>query len=443
MSHPTTVPPLAKPATWAAPRVQNAWCMYDWANSVYSLVITTTVFPIYFAAVAKGQVGTDGLLRFAGLELPPAALFSYTLSAAFLLVALINPALSGIADAAGRRLTFMKRFCYLGALACMGLAAFTEADFALGPALFFLATVGFCGSLVFYNAYLPQLAAPADRDRLSARGFSYGYVGSVLLQVLVLVPILMPDAFGITAGIGSRLAFLATGLWWVGFAQIPFARLPQDAPSHMPLSRAVRHGWRVVLGTLNRIRKRPLLLGFLVAYLFYNMGVQTIMYLATLFGTEELHLTDAQLIPTLLALQLLAIGGAMGTARLSERVGPLPVLAGLLLLWMGICGAAYFITTPMQFYGLAGGVGLMMGGVQSLSRSTWARFLPAGSETRATSYFSFFDLADKVSIVGGTFVYGAIHQATGSMRASALALGLCFAVGLVLLLRVRRYAAAA
>ena len=423
--------------TPAERRVQNAWCMYDWANSVYSLVITTTVFPIYFSAIGK-EVSQEGLLHFAGLDLPAGTLFSYTLSAAFLTVALINPALSGIADAAGRRLAFLKRFCWLGALACMGLAVFTAEEFWVGPVFFFLATIGFCGSLVFYNAYLPQLAAPEERDDLSARGFSYGYVGSVILQVLVLIPILMPDLFGTTTGTATRIAFVATGFWWLGFAQIPFRRLPQDERSRMPVARAVRHGFRVVLGTWNRIRKRPLLAGFLTAYLFYNMGVQTIMYLATLFGTEELHLTDAQLIPTLLVLQLLAIGGAIGTARLSDKVGPIPVLTGLLLLWLGISVTAYFVYTATQFYVLAGAVGLMMGGVQSLSRSTWARFLPAGSETRATSYFSFFDLADKISIVAGTFVYGAVQQATGSMRSSALALGVFFAIGVVLLQLIRR-----
>jgi UMF1 family MFS transporter len=206
----------------------------------------------------------------------------------------------------------------------------------------------------------------------------------------------------------------------------------------MPVGRAVRHGFRVVAGTFNRIKARPLLLGFLAAYLFYNMGVQTIMYLATLFGTEELHLTDAQLIPTLLALQVLAIGGATGTARLSEQRGPIPVLTGLLLLWVGICVLAYYISTPLHFYILAGAVGLMMGGVQSLSRSTWARFVPVGSETRAASYFSFFDLVDKVSIVAGTLVYGLVHTATGSMRLSALTLALCFAIGIGLLQRIRR-----
>jgi UMF1 family MFS transporter len=417
--------------------MQNAWCMYDWANSVYSLVITTTVFPIYFSAVGK-EASHEGLFDVLGMEIPVAALFSYTLSAAFLTVAIINPALSGIADAAGRRLTFMKRFCWLGALACMGLALFTPEDFFVGPLFFFLATVGFSGSLVFYNAYLPQLAPPTERDRLSARGFSYGYVGSVLLQVLVLVPILMPESFGTTTGTATRAAFVVTGLWWLGFAQVPFARLPQDARSYMPLGRAVRHGFRVTIGTFNRINNRPLLLGFLLAYVFYNMGVQTIMYLATLFGTEELHLTSAELIPTLLLLQILAIGGALLMARASEKAGPVRVLTLLLVLWMGICVLAYFITTAAEFYILAGAVGLMMGGVQSLSRSTWARFLPVGSETRATSYFSFFDLADKISVVGGTLVYGVVQQLTGSMRASALALGVFFAVGIVLLQRITR-----
>jgi MFS transporter, UMF1 family len=294
---------------------------------------------------------------------------------------------------------------------------------------------------VFYNAYLPQLALPPERDRLSAKGFSYGYVGSVLLQILVLIPILKPEIFGTTVGTATRWAFVATGVWWLGFAQIPFKRLPQDSRSYMPLARAVRHGFRVVLGTWNRIRNRPLLLGFLAAYLFYNMGVQTVMYLATLFGTEELHLTDAQLIPTILALQILAIGGAMGTAWFSEKKGPMRVLSVLLILWMGICAGAYLISTAEEFYLLAGMVGLMMGGIQSLSRSTWARFLPVGSETRATSYFSFFDLVDKVSIVGGTLVYGLLHTLTGSMRGSALALGVSFALGLFLLQRVRPLAA--
>ena len=431
------VPLAANTAPGLLRRMQNAWCMYDWANSVYSLVITTTIFPIYFSAVAKDVAGPDKLVPFLGMRLPSGSLFSYILSAAFLTVALINPALSGVADVTGKRLTYMKRFCGLGALACMALAFFTSADFATGPLFFYLATIGFCGSLVFYNAYLPQLAAPEDRDRLSARGFSYGYIGSVLLQVIVLVPILGADMFGITAGLGSRMAFVAVGIWWLAFAQIPFSRLPQDTPNVMPIGRAARHGFRVVIGTLNRILRRPKLSGFLLAYLFFNMGVQTIMYLATIFGTDELHLTDAELIPTLLGLQLLAIFGATGTARASEKFGPISVITALLTVWLGISIGAYFVTTAVQFYALAGVVGLMMGGIQSLSRSTWARFLPAGSETRATSYFSFFDLTDKVSIVAGTFVYGLVQQMTGSMRMSSLALGVFFAIGIVLLQRVR------
>ena len=413
-------------------RKQRAWCFYDWANSVYSLVITSTIFPVYFAATTR-QANGSNLVSILGFELPSSSLFSYTVSASFLTVALLSPILSSLADSSGKRKFFWQLFCYLGAASCAGLFFFTESTLGLGLLFFYVATIGFCGSLVFYNAYLPDLAPANEQDALSAKGFAYGYVGSVLLQILCFIPLLKPEwVGGVSSGTAARFAFLATGLWWAGFAQIPFRILPEIKP----LTENKRSGFTALRHTFETVKALPRLSTYLLAFFFYNMGVQTIMYLATLFGSIELKLADEKLILTILLLQILAIAGALLTARLSAKIGNIPALRLLVCMWIGICVSAYFIQTEYQFYALASVVGLIMGGIQALSRSTWARWLPE-NEPNHTSFFSLLDFTDKISIVAGTFVFGLVQQVTGSMRLSALALAIFFLIGLVILLRLK------
>lgn len=420
------------------PTVTRAWCFYDWANSVYSLVITSTIFPIYFSAVSRKPDGST-LVQFLGFELDSAVLFTYAISAAFLIIAALSPFLTAIADYSGRKKLFLQLFCYLGALSCGGLYFFTADTFSVSVVLFVLATIGYSGSIVFYNAYLPEIATEDQYDRLSARGFSMGYIGSVLLLVFNLMMIMKPEWFGIApenSSLPPRIAFLSTGIWWVGFAQYTFHHLPGNVYQRKPKGSWVLNGFKELRKVLEQVRGLPMLKRFLLAYFFYNMGVQTVMYLAAIFGEVELRLPSEVLILTVLIIQLVAVAGAYGFARLSARYGNLRALIIAVIIWIGICVGAYFTYSEYQFYALAAVVGSVMGGIQSLSRSTYSKLIPATTIDHA-SYFSFYDVTEKVSIVLGTLAYGAIAQATGSMRYSVLALISFFALGLLFLFLVK------
>ncbi len=435
--HTTTTPASIKEKK----KVHRAWAMYDWANSAYNLVITSTIFPAYYTAITtireNGQIINDQV-SFFGFTVKNSALFDYALAAAYLIIALISPILSSIADYTGNKKLFMKFFCYLGALSCCGLYFFTSDTLEMSMILFVLAAIGFCGSFVFYNAYLPEIASPEEHDRLSARGFAYGYIGSVLLQIVCFVFVLMPDAFGITdSTFPPRLSFLLVGLWWIGWAQIPFARLPKGQPLYTKSpGNLLTNGFRELKKVWLQVKHMPTLKTYLAAFLFYSMGVQTVMLAATIFGSKELALPTEALIGTILIIQLVAIAGAFFMARLSEKLGNLRVLLGVVLIWIGVCIAAYYTTTASQFYILAAVVGLVMGGIQSLSRSTYAKMIPPTKDT--TSFFSFYDVTEKIAIVIGMFCFGYIDHIL-SMRHSIIALIVFFATGAVILyLAIRR-----
>jgi len=416
-------------------KVQSAWAMYDWANSVYSLVITSTIFPVYYNAVTQGLDGSD-LVSFFGWEVVNTVLYSYSISFSFLVIALLAPLLSGIADASGSKLNFMKFFVYLGSLSCAALFFFTGENLEFGILCSVLASIGFSGSIVFYNSYLPEIAKEEEFDLLSAKGFALGYIGSVILLVFNLLTIQHPEWFGMPAGsFAPRFSFLLTGLWWVGFAQIPFRVLPNNPYKKSISSDYLLKGYREVALVFRELRSIPVANQFLASFFFYSMGVQTVMYLAASFGDKELGLPGDQLILTVLIIQFVAIGGSYLFAFISRKVGNKASLMTMVLIWMGICIAAYFVNNVNQFYSLAFVVGLVMGGIQSLSRSTYAKLIPA-STTDHASFFSFFDMTEKVAIVLGTFTYGAIEQLTGSMRNSALFLVVFFVIGLVFLSRV-------
>ncbi|MEJ8755734.1 MFS transporter [Pontibacter sp. H259] len=421
------------------PKITNAWCFYDWANSVYSLVITSTIFPIYYSAVATNPDTKSTIVNFLGFELESSVLFSYAVSGAFLIIALLSPFLTAIADYSGRKKLFMQLFCYLGSLSCVGLYFFTRDTFTVSVMLFVLASIGFSGSIVFYNAYLPEIATEDQFDKLSARGFSMGYIGSVLLLIFNLGMILKPEWFGIAAdnkSLPPRIAFLTTGLWWFGFAQYSFYHLPNNVYNRKPQGSWILNGFKELQKVLNQVKQLPMLKRFLLAFFFYNMGVQTVMYVATIFGIEELHLEDSALILTILIIQLVAIGGAYAFAFLSGKYGNIRALIVAVLIWIGICIGAYFIRGEFDFYVLAAIVGSVMGGVQSLSRSTYSKLIPATTIDHA-SFFSFYDVTEKISIVLGTLAYGLVAQLTGSMRNSILALIIFFILGLIFLANVR------
>lgn len=418
-----------------SPRILTAWTMYDWANSVHALVIVSSIFPVYFSATALNASGGP-MIEFLGMTVRNSVLFSYTISAAFLFTALLSPICSAIADYSGQKKAFMKAFCYTGAISCSLLFFFTKETTTFAVICFWISLIGWSGSIVFYNAYLPDIATEDQYDRVSARGFSMGFLGSVLLMSVNLLVILKRDWFGnISEALASRIAFLTVGLWWIGFAQIPFSRLPDSS------KKATIQGGNYLLNGFTELRhvwaelqKQPLTKRFLLAFFVYSMAVQTVMYVATLFGTIELKLPDQSLIITVLVIQLVAIPGAYGFSWLSEQFGNTHALMMAVVVWIGVCVGAYLVQTESQFFALAVVVGLVMGGIQSLSRSTYAKLIPATTDT--ASYFSFYDVTEKLSIMLGTLVYGLIDQLTGSMRNSVLALLVLFVIGFMLLWRI-------
>jgi MFS transporter, UMF1 family len=417
-------------------KVQSAWAMYDWANSVYSLVITSTIFPVYFNSVTTTEEKGD-LISFFGFEIVNTVLYSYSISFSFLLIAFISPLLSGMADYGGKKLFFMKIFAYLGSLACVGLFFFDGDNLEWGIICAVLASIGYAGSIVFYNAFLPEIATENEYDFLSAKGFALGYIGSVILLLLNLLMIQSPSSFGLNdGGQAARWSFLITGIWWAGFSQIPFKYLPDNPYGKKVKNSLLLKGYQEIKKIYQLVRQTSIMKRFLAAFFFYSMGVQTVLYLAASFGDKELGMPGDQLILTVLIIQIVAIGGSYLFAYLSGMYGNKIALITLVFIWMLICGAAYYVESTYHFFVLAFFVGSVMGGIQSLSRSTYSKLIPSDTSDHA-SYFSFYDVTEKVAIVIGTFSYGVIEQLTGSMRNSSLALGLFFMVGLGFLLLVK------
>ena len=411
----------------ASNKVINGWAMYDWANSVYNLVITTTFFPAYYAAVTSLVNFPDGIV-FLGRHFVNTELKDYVLAVGFLLIALLSPILSSIADYKGNKKSFMRFFCYLGAASCSLLFFFDKSNITLGLMCFMFAGIGFYGSQVFYNSYLPEIAAEEDRDRISARGYSMGYIGSVLMQMI---------GFGLVIGMGDKtmalkITFLLVGIWWVGFAQMTFKALPNTPKSERKTKKHVLvNGFHELKIVWEQVVHMPILKRFLAAFFFYSMGVQTVMLVAIDFGIKELKLPDQQLIITAVIIQIVAIIGAIGMSKLSARFGNINVLILTVLLWIGVCIAGYFITTETHFYIIASLVGLVMGGIQSLSRSTYSKLMPETKDT--ASFFSFYDVTEKLAIVIGLFTFGFI-EGISSIRNSILSLVIFFILGFALLL---------
>ena len=398
-------------------------------------MITSTIFPVYYNSVTKGVDGSD-LVNFFGFEVVNTVLYSYSISFSFFVIALISPLLSGIADASGRKLGFMKFFAYLGSLSCIGLFFFDGSNLEFGILCSVFASIGYAGSIVFYNAYLPEIASEEEYDFLSARGFALGYIGSVILLVFNLLTIQFPEWFGFPEGsFSARLSFLITGIWWAAFSQIPFRFLPKNPFKKSIHKGLLSKGYKEIRSVLNQVKSRPVMSRFLASFFFYSMGVQTVMYLAASFGDKELGLPGDQLILTVLIIQFVAIGGSYLFAFISGKFGNKISLMIMVLIWIGICGAAYYVYSVYEFYALAFVVGMVMGGIQSLSRSTYSKLIPEETTDHA-SYFSFYDVTEKLAIVLGTFTYGAIEQWTGSMRNSAVSLGIFFLVGLGFLVLV-------
>ncbi len=412
------------------PRTLNAWAFFDWANSAFALVITVAIFPAYFIEV------TNDSIELGSFTTSNSVLYAFAISGSYLIIALFSPLLSGIADYGGRRMFFMRFFTILGALACLALFFFQGMEqLWFGTTMFMVAMIGFAGGLVFNNAYLPLIATPDRFDRVSARGYAYGYIGSVILLVTCLIIIEFANTLGLPEGtFPVRLSFLLVGLWWLGFSLIPFRRLPADERVRHP--QLIRKGFEELKLVWASAKKQRDLRFFLGAFFSFIAGVQTVLFLAATFAEKELNFGTSQLILLILLLQVLAIGGAYLFAFLSDRKGNKYSLTLMLIIWTLICIIAYFVDGQGPFYALAAGVGLVMGGIQSVARSTYSKIIPETTED-TTSYFSFYDVLEKVAIVMGTLLFGILEQLTGSMRISILVLSLFFVSGMLLLRPVK------
>ena len=427
-------------------KLLNAWAFYDWANSVYPLVISSAVFPIFYEALFSDR---NHYISIFGLSLKNSALISFVTAFAFLVVALISPLLSGISDYVGNKKSFMKFFCYLGALSCVGLYWFTLENIYTSLVFYFLGLIGFWGSLVFYNSYLPDIAFPEQQDKISAKGYSYGYAGSVILLIINLAMIMKPKLFGIAGTEGEaamkamRYSFIMVGVWWIVFSQYTYYFLPKGSRNtEQKVTRAlIFNGFKELKKVWHLLEDNIALKKYLVSFFVYSMAVQTVMLIATYFGAQEIAWeskgdSTTGLIICILLIQLVAIAGAELTSKASEKFGNIPTLIVINCFWVLLCAAAYFITLPVQFYIMAGLVGLVMGGIQALSRSTYSKLLPETEDT--ASFFSFYDVSEKIGIVIGMLVYGIIDQLTGSPRLAIVFLGVFFIAGVLLLRRVPR-----
>jgi UMF1 family MFS transporter len=415
------------------PKTIRAWAMFDWANSAYNLVITSTIFPTYYTIITTTKDHGDRVM-FLGHEFVNTALSNYVLAIAYFIVVLMLPILTSIADYKGNKKSYMQIFTWIGGLACCGLYFFKLDTLELGMFCFALAAIGYCSGAVFYNSYLPQLATVDQQDAVSAKGFTYGYVGSVLLQIICFVFVMKPEWFGIVdRSFAPRLSFLLVGIWWIGFAQIPFFKLPKGEPNNSTQhSNVISGGFKELAKVWGNIKGNPILKKYLSAFFFYSMGVQTVMLVAAGFAAKELKMATESLIIIILIIQLVAIAGAALMSKLSSIYGNIKVLMGVVSIWIAVCIAAYLTQTSTQFYLLAVVVGLVMGGIQSLSRSTYSKFLPQNIPDTA-SYFSFYDVTEKLAIVIGLFTFGFVESLTHSMRNSALVLTIFFIAGLLFL----------
>lgn len=424
-------------------KLMNAWAFYDWANSVYTLVIASAIFPLYYGALFKIK-GTNYIDAF-GTTIKSSALISFVTAAAFLVVAIISPLLSGIADYAGNKKSFMQFFCYLGAFSCIGLFWFDLDQIYISLTCYFFGLIGYWGSIVFYNSYLPDVAFPEQQDNLSARGYSMGYIGSVLLLVFNLAMVLMPDIFGFTGTEGEmamkamRFSFVTVGIWWIIFAQYTFYYLPKGNNGNKVTKSVFFNGFKELKKVWNLLGENLILKKYLISFFVYSMAVQTFMLISVYFGEQEVGWgSDSNktsgLITSILLIQLVAVLGAVLTSRAARKFGNIPTLIVINCIWLILCITAYYVETPVEFYIEASFVGLVMGGVQSLSRSTYSKFLPDTKDT--TSFFSFFDVSEKVGIVIGMAIAAIIDQITGNIRSSVIFLGVFFIIGVFLLFRV-------
>ncbi len=413
-------------------KVIRAWAFFDWANSAYSLVISTAIFPIYYIAMSPENI------NILGREFSNSSVYSFSISFAYIFIAIIAPILGGIADFGNKRLYFLRIFTTIGAISCVCLYFFDGTPMVwLGTVAFIISTIGFAGSLIFYDSFLPTIASESNYDKVSAIGYAFGYVGSVILLLFILLMSQKPELFGfaVDSSLPYRLGFVLVGVWWFGFAQFSFRRLPQDTSGKM-VKGIVSKGYKEIKQVLGELSEQKNLVLYLIAFFFYSAGVQTIIYLATVFAEKELNFESSELILTVLLLQIVAIAGAYLFSKVSKNKGSKNALITMIWIWIAICICAYFTHTKVVFFGVAFFVGLVLGGIQSTSRAGYSKLLKKG-EDDLSSYFSFYDVLFYLSVVFGTFAFGFIDTLTNNLRYSVLILASFFIIALCVLTKVK------
>lgn len=417
-------------------KTKFAWAFYDWANSVFPLVMTAAIFPAYYVASTESAFGSS-MISFSHFSLKNSVVYEYTMALSFLMVALIFPLLSGIADTGGHKKSFLKIFVWIGSLSTALLFFFTGDNIFAAMLLFLIANIGFNGSLVFYNSYLPEIASKKEIDALSAKGYSLGYAGSVILLLICLIFITFSEKINIDRALATRTSFLAVGLWWIGFSQYSFKYLPSDPKKHHITKNNLRTGYHEIKKVWRIILKDKTALQYLLSFFFISMGIQTVIYVASLFGSSELHLNTGFLIISILLIQIVAILGAILFAKISSKFGNINSLLMTIAIWIVVCLAAHFIHNKIEFLILAALVGLVMGGSQSLARASFAKIIPDKTKDTA-SFFSFYKFSEMIAIVIGMFSYGTIESISGNMRNSVIVLAVFFLTGALIMLPIRK-----
>ncbi|MFJ7304552.1 MFS transporter [Streptomyces sp. NPDC099088] len=417
-------------------REQHGWYFYDWACSVYSTSVLTVFLGPYLTAVAKHAADADGFVHPLGIPVRAGSFFAYAVSASVIVSIFVMPLAGAVADRSGRKKPLLAVAAYLGAAATTGMFFLDGDRYLLGGLLLIVANASLAVSMVLYNSYLPQIAPPEERDAVSSRGWAFGYAAGSLVLIANLVLFTAHDSFGVSESTAVRICLASAGVWWGAFTLVPLKRLRDRRAPAASAGQPSAHGWRQLAATVRDMRGKPLTLSFLLAYLIYNDGIQTVISQASVYGSEELGLSQSTLIVAVLLVQVLAVGGALGMGRLARTYGAKRTILGSLVAWTLTLGAGYFLPAgaPVWFFVLASAIGLVLGGSQALSRSLFSHLVPRGKEAE---YFSAYEMSDRGMSWLGPLLFGLTYQLTGSYRDAIISLVAFFVIGFVLLARVQ------
>ncbi|MCL8012477.1 MFS transporter [Streptomyces sp. AS02] len=418
-------------------REQRGWYFYDWACSVYSTSVLTVFLGPYLTSVAEEAADAEGFVHPLGIPVRAGSFFAYSVSLSVIVAVLVMPLVGAAADRTGRKKPLLATAAYVGATATTAMFFLDGDRYLLGGLLLIVANAAQSVAMMLYNSYLPQIAPPEERDAVSSRGWAFGYASGSLMLVVNLVLYLAHDSFGVSESAAVRICLASAGLWWGGFALIPLRRLrDRRSTSADPVAKGPSAmGFRQLAATVRDMRRHPLTLAFLLAYLIYNDGIQTVISQASIYGSEELGLGQSTLIGAVLLVQVLAVAGALTMGRLARTYGAKRTILGSLVAWTVTLAAGYFLPAgaPVWFFVLAAGIGLVLGGSQALSRSLFSHLVPPGKEAE---YFSAYEMSDRGMSWLGPLLFGLTYQLTGSYRDAIISLVIFFVIGFALLARV-------